>query len=309
VGFSQTSLDFFIHLGRDGHIPRGARVLEFGSQNIYGPLDPTAVQQFLDLFMGSARYSDDIAAHDVKVEVLLRSAGFEYLAFDFFHHGRTIKFDLNQQSLPREQHGHFDVVTNLGTTEHVANQYNAFKVAHDALRVGGIMINDVPFFGSVDHSLVNYHPKFFTSLADNNEYDVLHFGFSDIYESESMSYFRNVDQASNGANWNNKHVGCALMRVIFRKTKDAEFFPPTDISIKDGAPVPCPTVNEILARPRREIQMSSNRGAFRASVRRAMRTTEREARNGLGTAYREAFYFIRRIPRIPAKIRRILRGG
>lgn len=169
-----------------------------------------------------------VSAPGRKSEHLLRAAGFGYSAFDVYAEGATRVFDLNTEALAPHEIGRFDVVTNLGTSEHVANQYNVFKVAHDALKVGGVMLNFVPFFGQIDHGLINYHPCFFTSLIKNNGYRTLFFGLSDVFSGGDIDYYRNVREADNGEKWERKKVGCAEMSVIFLKTSDAAFKPPVD---------------------------------------------------------------------------------
>ena len=143
-------------------------------------------------------------------------------------------------------HGEFDIVANFGTSEHVANQFNVFKVAHDALKVGGVMLNNVPFYGMVDHGLFNYHLKFFCSLIANNRYEPIYWDFSGIFgndTSEKLSF------AVNGHNWEIKYVGSAMMNVMFKKTADAPFAPPTDAMDAGDVHIHPPRVNEVLGGP------------------------------------------------------------
>src|SRR5271167_2182976 len=82
-------------------------------------------------------------------------------------------FDLNTDRVPAKFKDHFDFVTNVGTTEHVFNQANCFKVVHDLTNVGGIMVHAVPFAGFENHGMFNYSMKFFTTLARENDYACL----------------------------------------------------------------------------------------------------------------------------------------
>jgi len=84
-----------------------------------------------------------------------------------------IRFDLNIDQVPPRLAGHFDFVTNAGTTEHVFNQANCFKVLHDLTRVGGIMAHAVPSTGFETHGLFTYPLKFFWRLAHANDYECL----------------------------------------------------------------------------------------------------------------------------------------
>lgn len=101
------------------------------------------------------------------------SLGFTYSALDFDGHRDSIAIDLNQDTVPRSLKGRFDLVVNTGTTEHVTNQDNAFRVIHDLVRPGGIMMHELPAQGMMMHGLFNYNPKFFWHLCRENSYTVL----------------------------------------------------------------------------------------------------------------------------------------
>jgi hypothetical protein len=247
MGFSVGSLHHLTTLGRSGHIPRAGRYLDFGSQNIAGELARQLVEDFLATFSSKDRYSPKLTAPGAKIEDLMAAADFEYIAFDTFSEGKTRKFDLNFDGFPESLCGTFDVVANYGTSEHVANQYNLFKVAHDALKVGGVMHNFLPFFGGINHGLFNYHPKFFTTLIANNSYQPLYWDFSDVFKS-GEDYYKDLSTAGSGSAWESKYMGTALMNIIFKKTASAPFRPPTDAVLAGDIHVAFPTVNEILKR-------------------------------------------------------------
>jgi len=85
----------------------------------------------------------------------------------------VLRFDLNRDQVPTNLRGHFDLVTNSGTTEHVFNQANCFEVIHDLTSTGGIMAHAVPFAGYENHGFFKYSMKFFTQIAKYNDYDCL----------------------------------------------------------------------------------------------------------------------------------------
>jgi hypothetical protein len=247
VGFSSGTLWHYRWLGRAGKIPRRARVLELGSQNAWGDFELSHLRDFMTVFGASVpdeRLLSSVAPGS-KVEQLMRDAGFLYTAFDVYSSGGTRAFDLNVHSVGWRERGRYDVVTNCGTSEHVANQFNAFKVAHDALKVGGVMLNFVPFYGQIDHGLINYHPKFFTTLIANNGYELLYFGLSDVFSGGDIDRYRLLSKANNGTSWEGREVGCAEMCVIWQKAKRRSFRPPSDISDITGEYI---SVNQLLAR-------------------------------------------------------------
>jgi hypothetical protein len=95
--------------------------------------------------------------------------GAEYLAIDIDGSPDAIALDLNCDAVPAEARSKYSLVTNFGTTEHVANQANAFKIIHDLTATGGIMIHNLPCH-QPNHGLFNYNPKFFWALARANDY-------------------------------------------------------------------------------------------------------------------------------------------
>ena len=69
--------------------------------------------------------------------------------------------------------GKYDFVTNHGTSEHLLNQQNFFKVVHDLTKPGGLMLHAVPFTAHIEHGFFNYQPNFFEALARYNSYKLL----------------------------------------------------------------------------------------------------------------------------------------
>jgi len=77
----------------------------------------------------------------------------------------------------------YDILTNLGTTEHVEpieKQYECFSIIHDVVKPGGIMIHMVPDLEELensgawkDHCSIYYRKEFFTKLAQHCNYTLL----------------------------------------------------------------------------------------------------------------------------------------
>jgi hypothetical protein len=91
--------------------------------------------------------------------------GFHYSAIDIDGSPGSIPLDLNYDDVPAQELGKYQLVTNFGTTEHAANQLNAFKIIHELTSLGGIMVHAVPAQGFFNHDLVNNNPRFFWLLA------------------------------------------------------------------------------------------------------------------------------------------------
>jgi SAM-dependent methyltransferase len=104
---------------------------------------------------------------------LCTKIGIDYRALDIMQGTSVLLFDLNRNTLPDAFLEKFDLVLNSGTTEHVLNQFNAFKVIHDATKPGGEMLHILPLAGHTDHGYVHYTSRFFFDLAGYNDYEIL----------------------------------------------------------------------------------------------------------------------------------------
>lgn len=99
-----------------------------------------------------------------------------YRAIDLHGTEAADPFDLNEP-LPIEEQ--FDLVTNLGTAEHVFNQYQFFRSVHESTSPGGLMVHALPNQGAYDHGFYNFHPIFVFDLCRMNGYDMLNFSYID----------------------------------------------------------------------------------------------------------------------------------
>ena len=161
-------------------------ILEFGEQNWFGDVDPKEIKQFLDKLESQGTPVSDLRR---RLDVLLAGPRNDQWLFDLARlfyaiifgehayraidlHGTPIAepHDLN---LPLPFPEQFDVVTNLGTGEHVFNQYQVFKSVHEKTKPGGMMIHSLPNQGGYDHGFFNYHPTFVFDLSQANRYQIV----------------------------------------------------------------------------------------------------------------------------------------
>jgi SAM-dependent methyltransferase len=175
-------------LRRFGVLPNGGNVLDIGSSNLYAAtiqeLHNLAADfgqkldgDFIERLSRGSAYGHGITRNESFVGELLERLGLTYLAFDIANGYRTQILDLNSEALPDKLRGTFDTVLNFGTTEHVINQLNAFRVIHDAVKVGGQIVHELPTVGYIDHGYFCYTPRFFFDLAGYNEYEVIDFAY------------------------------------------------------------------------------------------------------------------------------------
>jgi len=183
------TLEVLDDLRQKGLLKKGGTVLDIGSSNLYSAyaeeirsfLLHFGVDQdtaFINRVAAGSSYGHGRAANESFVGELLEKAGMTYLALDIANGFRTRIFDLNNETIPRVFARSFDVVLNFGTTEHVVNQLNCFRVIHDATRVGGSIVHQVPTTGYIDHGYFCYTPRFFFDLAAYNNYELTAFRYS-----------------------------------------------------------------------------------------------------------------------------------
>jgi hypothetical protein len=196
MGVSVVWLDQFIeHAPLDG-FKRGDAILDVGAQEFFCARDPAAINRFVEYF-GGALYSraelEDMANNGTPVRDTFLRAGLAYCAIDIISAPGVLQLDLDRDSLPAGYAGRFKFINNSGTTEHVINQLNAFKVIHDATAVGGIMYHAVPL-AHHQHGMISYSPKFFWSLATANNYDILRYTGWAAEEAEPIGpeYLRQI---------------------------------------------------------------------------------------------------------------------
>ncbi|MGJ5813605.1 hypothetical protein [Paludibaculum fermentans] len=250
MALGSKELPLFIQLTEAGHLkPRGA-VMEIGAQQLAesflegteelrilgelhhaGPCPLPQPSGKVTILHGATRHLEVAAP---LASSFWRWLGYEYASVDVDGTPGSIFMDLNYDDVPSPHRGRYQVVSNCGTTEHVANQLNAFKVIHDFTEVGGVMLHNLPAQGMFNHGLVNYNPKFFWMLARSNGYRLLHFSFNsdDSYYAlpnnilDGISSF-NKDAMRQLSSY--KATDCALV-VALRKDYDTPYVAPLDVT-------------------------------------------------------------------------------
>jgi SAM-dependent methyltransferase len=236
-----------------------ARILDIGSSNLYSATaaelrqflsryDSTErddTDEFIERLAAGSKYGPDGVANESFLGELLERAGLQYLSFDVATGYKTQIFDLNRNVIAEQQRGAFDTVINFGTTEHVLNQLNAFRVIHDATKPGGHMVHSLPCVGYIDHGFYAYTPRIFFDLAGHNDYDVVCFEYQGPRKGKELlpiirDYRRffprlstTIDAAQDTdiASFVTPDIGAF---VVFRKKKDAKFNIPMELSTSVG---------------------------------------------------------------------------
>ena len=238
------SFNLLERLRSDGLFRKGCRILDIGSSNLYNaPLEsvqafigefnaslPTASTRALaeKLAKGSTYDPKTGGANNAFAGELLEACGFSYLAFDIADGYRTQIFDLNREPLGDAHRGAFDIVLNIGTTEHVLNQHNSFEIIHDAAKIGAYIVHQLPTAGFTDHAYFVYTGRLFFDLAGYNEYEIVDVwydgpaGEDDLLTSVRAykSYFPKLAELADFPAINIPNVA---LNVVYRKTKNKPF--------------------------------------------------------------------------------------
>jgi hypothetical protein len=249
VGLGSDAIELVIRLKDEGYLNGELSVVEIGAQQLANSFLEAGprIEKLSEMFGTQQRFllpeaTPTYIVHG-EMEHLAEDAppardfwawlGFEYAAIDIDGSPGSIPLDLNYDPVPDDALGKYRLVTNFGTTEHVANQLNAFKVIHDLTAVGGIMIHHLPIQGMFNHGLINYNPKFFWMLARSNGYKLIDmdvFGPTTYYELpqnivDAISPFRPDISERYGS----YRASDTMLLAVLRKVYDTPYVAPIDI--------------------------------------------------------------------------------
>jgi hypothetical protein len=248
MGVGSFDLEVILKLRRDGILPGKFSVAEIGAQQLGDGVlrDPSLLRAYADAF--DVPYRDFGRAlpqtRSSEIELLREDAPFTkdfwewlgctYMAADVDTAPHTIRLDLNFDDVPDQHKGKYQLVTNFGTTEHVANQNQAMKIMHDLTEVGGVMVHNVPTQGYSNHGMFNYNPKFFWLLSRSCLYrfldmrvtwDVVSTPISSDIADEVAKY-----DPVNAEQIRQQRAVDAGLIVVLQKIEDIPFVPPIDTS-------------------------------------------------------------------------------
>ena len=158
-------------------LPEGGAILELGEQQISAGVPEVDIRNLLLKTLGHREVVESVLQERFikgrrRIADAFAGSAFFYRCVDLFEGEMVLTADLNKYIVTDEWKNRFDVVTNFGTSEHIADQINCFRAVHDFTRVAGLMVHNVPFCGYYNHGLFNYHPAFFILLADANGYEI-----------------------------------------------------------------------------------------------------------------------------------------
>lgn len=230
MGIGAQSIALYRQFAVNGLFKDVARVVELGSQDVrcrgYEPL-------LRSLFVAaerevpSSRELQRLATGSGRA--LYEALGFNYACIDPDEKHGALALDLNFDSVPHNHRKLYDLLINHGTTGHLVNQHNAFEVAHDLTRMGGLMLHVLPCFNYFNHSLYTYRPEFFRSLAQCNRYRLM--GMWLNIDPDQPSFLPWSDDLLQRLPVADRCDGA--LAVLFQRREDAPFKAPVEMAIED----------------------------------------------------------------------------
>ena len=232
------SMSYLWYLSAKGHLPPNARLLDIGSSYLYDVTTDDVVK--FAAKHGGRDVAPAVAANIAERSILtpgrqmlflselLDTTDIDYVSYDVCPGVKTIVLDINRQDLPGDAKGRFDVVLNFGTSEHIINQLNTFKIIHEALKVNGIAFHQSPSIGWVNHGYFCYHARFHDDLKIANNYEELDKWYVTSTQCAPPELdFRDPDKpleagsAPKGAV--PESIPCCNLNVLHRKVSDEPF--------------------------------------------------------------------------------------
>lgn len=220
-------LSLLIQMRRSGHLQILDWIADLGDTQLDLRGHESLIKDFIETFSSNSR---ELSAKEIQklesgsAKKIYEMIGARYICFDTAKpiDPSTIKdsmhtFDLNFDSILVEHKCKFDLVNNLGTTEHVINQLNCFKCCHSLTKPQGYMLHFVPCHGFSDQYYFNYQPSFFLELARANRYLVIGMWLAmPGYQDHLIPWNTNLLQV---LNWEICYNQYANIAVLLKKTR------------------------------------------------------------------------------------------
>ena len=214
-------------------IPMNGDILELGEANWYGDVDIRLLAQDIYKYAAQSKRKELFDSLNEILESKRRTYLWEIAkiyyatffqpnsmdAIDFDGTEKAMKLDLN---LPIDLKKQYDIVTNLGTAEHVFDIAQVFKTIHRHTKPGGLMLHGLPLSGWVDHGFYSLNPTFYWDIAAANQYVVVAVVYADhkpLKLKQLITRESIVDMAKNGEIAQN-----SLIYTIFKKASDETEF-------------------------------------------------------------------------------------
>jgi SAM-dependent methyltransferase len=121
---------------------------------------------------------------DVTYKQYFESQGIKHTSIDWNGLDGALKLDLRD---PIDL-GQFDMVTNIGTTEHVSTQRQVWENLHNAVKVGGVLVSHGPLEGDWWwHGEWYVKESFYEAFAKENGYVIKQMGIERDHPNRTLN--------------------------------------------------------------------------------------------------------------------------
>lgn len=175
MAIKRKSLEF-IHSVLDTQSESKSELLDLGNSYIRGD----GIDYIKDNFEMSGFTYTDNGYGSGKVNIISKqyftALGYNHTSIDLNGREDSLVIDLRYPISDSEYDllNKFDFTLDIGTVEHIDNQYMAFKNIHDMCKVGGIFIHVLPRENYwMGHCRYKYNIDFFEKLASYNNYEIM----------------------------------------------------------------------------------------------------------------------------------------
>lgn len=140
-------------------------ICELGNQHIKG--------SGVDLALQTIEYDNNFRPNIIPAKHYFQAYGYQHTSIDLNGEDGALKIDLNK-NLPDEYIGKFNIITDIGTGEHVSDQYMLWKNKDLLCDKNGIIVNCLPLVGCwPNHCEYRYSEEWFKSFCDKFKYEII----------------------------------------------------------------------------------------------------------------------------------------
>jgi len=220
------------------HVERPS-ILEYGDQTL--PLkegDIKHIAEFLDKY-GAIEHLDKYKhriGQQIYVSDIYEDAGFDHKCLDLSGKNNALPIDLNLWPNPRLDESNFqkfDLVMNFGTTEHVANQLNAFAITHYLSKKNGLILHHIPMLHFSNHAMAVATPLLFQKLINWNNYEILVAQWNShmLNQAISFHYHARLCYVENFLKIVSESTRSAIGLFVVKNSYGDSFVPPLDVDV------------------------------------------------------------------------------
>ncbi len=172
MGLSIAAIQNFLELKSNGLLKDKRSIIEIGSQEI-----KVSNEDLRDLYQKSGLKNFEIDnevnyPNKSSAKKFYKDIGFEkYFCIDINKEHNSIEHDLNKPFENKKLFNNFDVVTDLGSCEHIFNFAEAYKTVHKLCKKGGLIIINQRLINTNGYYSID--PSFFEGIAAANNYNIV----------------------------------------------------------------------------------------------------------------------------------------